>query len=187
MRTFSTLVGLPLVGVLCVGAPISDAAEQEPAVSMPEDAGSPVTVVEQRLAPVSTEMERSAAVAGTANAQIPPMSSVSLTSVSSNGDRLLTTVRVGVLASQVMDLSTTAYGIGTGTVKEANPFMRWAADEPLALASMKLGTAAGLDWTIRKLSKSGHRKTAIILGVALTAASMAVSIHNMNEIRSAQR
>jgi hypothetical protein len=92
-----------------------------------------------------------------------------------------------MLASQVMDLSTTTYGIGTGKVKEANPFIRWAADEPLMLASMKLGTAAGLDWIVRKLSKSGHRKTAIILGIALTSASMAVSIHNMNEIRGAQR
>jgi hypothetical protein len=187
MRTLSTLVGLPLVGVLCVGTPISNAAEQEAALSIPEDTGSPVPVVEERLAPISTEMEQGAAVAGTANVQIPPISPVSTILISNDGDRLLTAARIGVLTSQVMDLSTTAYGIGTGTVKEANPFMRWAADEPLALASVKLGMAAGLDFTIRKLSKSGHRKTAIILGIALTTASMAVSIHNMNEIRNAQR
>jgi hypothetical protein len=131
-------------------------------------------------------MERGAAVAGTGD-QLPQISPASWTPAPSAEDPLLTTVRVGMLASQVMDLSTTTYGIGTGKVKEANPFIRWAADEPLMLASMTLGTAAGLDWIVRKLSKSGHRKTAIILGVALTSASMAVSIHNMNEIRGAQR
>ncbi|MPY91349.1 MAG: hypothetical protein GEU99_25995 [Luteitalea sp.] len=63
-----------------------------------------------------------------------------------------------------MDLSTTAYGIGTGAVKEANPLMRWAADDPVMLASVKVGGAAGLDWALREIAKRGNRKTAIVAG-----------------------
>ena len=101
-------------------------------------------------------------------------------------DRVVTAVRVSLLTSQIFDLSTTTYGIGAGVVSEANPLMRWAADEPIALASMKLGTVAALDWSVRALMRRGRRKTAIALGVGLAASTFVVSMHNMKEIRRAQ-
>ena len=102
-------------------------------------------------------------------------------------DTALTVVRASLLTSQVFDLSTTTYGIGAGVVTEANPLMRWAADEPIGLAAMKLGSAAALDWSVRTLAKRGKRKTALLLGIGLAASTFVVSMHNMREIREAQQ
>jgi hypothetical protein len=102
-------------------------------------------------------------------------------------DAALTAVRVSMLTAQVFDLSTTTYGIGAGVVTEANPLMRWAADEPIGLAAMKLGSAAALDWSVRTLARRGKRKTALMLGIGLAASTFVVSAHNMREIRQAQQ
>lgn len=86
--------------------------------------------------------------------------------------------------AQSADATTTAWGRGAG-MKEANPAMRWAANDPLTLALVKGGFAVLSTLALLKIAKR-HPKAAQIAAWAMAAITGTAAVVNAQRIRRAR-
>lgn len=85
------------------------------------------------------------------------------------------------VVAQMVDVSTTEYGIGTGRFREANPAMRWAARSPVTMGIAKGSLAVASSWALLRLHKQ-HPKAALIGALVSSTISVAVSARNIRTI-----
>ena len=85
---------------------------------------------------------------------------------------------VAAIAAHTADITTTAYCLGQGTCREANPALRWAEDKPVALGLTKGAMAGSLQLIPAYLARHGHEKWAIVFNVAQTVAFTGIAMRN---------
>jgi Domain of unknown function (DUF5658) len=77
---------------------------------------------------------------------------------------------------QVLDVHSTTVALNRGHA-EANPLMRWCADNPYGLGAVKMLTTAGFVYTAEKMRKK-NRKAAVLFMAAANVASVFVVYRN---------
>jgi hypothetical protein len=87
------------------------------------------------------------------------------------------------VVAQTLDVSTTAWGIGSGKVREANPLMRWAAGDPVLLGLVKGGFAVASTIALLKIHKK-HPRAAMVVAIGITALTGYIAYRNAQTLRS---
>jgi hypothetical protein len=93
---------------------------------------------------------------------------------------LLPSLYLGDIALQVLDAHSTFRALDAGHV-EGNPLMRWSANHPVALVSMKAVATAGTIYVAEKIRKK-HPRRAVLFMVGIDAASALIVMHNYRTV-----
>lgn len=84
---------------------------------------------------------------------------------------------VAAVAAHGADLATTEFGLGTGRVREINPWLTRFSTQPAVFGATKMGIAAFGLWGTAKLHET-HPRWALVANLAQTAAFSAIAVHN---------
>lgn len=93
---------------------------------------------------------------------------------------LLPSLYMGDITLQILDAHSTLRALDAGHV-EANPLMRWSANHPVALVSMKAAATATTIYLVEKMRKK-HPRRAVLLMAGINAASALVVLHNYRTV-----
>lgn len=81
------------------------------------------------------------------------------------------------MVGQFSDAMTTEYCIGAGLCREANPLMRWANHQPVAMAMVKGGVATVASVALIKAHRI-HAKATFLVTIGLTVGQAWLTVHN---------
>jgi hypothetical protein len=79
--------------------------------------------------------------------------------------------------ASMVDYGVTMYGVGDGSLREANPAMKWAERRPVAMGVVKGAILAGTSVAILKISRK-HPKRALLTAILVTSLNSYVAIRN---------
>lgn len=103
----------------------------------------------------------------------------------SQPDGWLTAGIIAGAALQTADIGLTVYGVQHGVLRETNPLLRWAQDEPAAYVVTRTALTAGAAWWLRDLGKR-RPKTARVSAWIIAGFYGAVVIHNARQFTRRQ-
>jgi Domain of unknown function (DUF5658) len=92
----------------------------------------------------------------------------------------LTSLYIGNVALQALDAHSTFRALNAGHA-EGNPLMRWSANHPVALVSMKAAATATTIYVAGKIRKK-HPRRAVLFMVGINAASALIVMHNYRTV-----
>lgn len=83
---------------------------------------------------------------------------------------------------QMSDGFVTAWGLGSGELREMNPLLSWAEDRPAAMGIAKGALAAGSIYVLVKLHRK-HPKATFWTAVGLGALQAYITVRNVRLLR----